>query len=91
MISGASITSMVFKIVDFIQGEAVMNDELEQLKNDIELAKAEAAEKMGMLHDLVEGGLPGDFNQLPHLSYECYEACKHWADLTAELKDIELN
>ncbi|MDC0612488.1 CCE_0567 family metalloprotein [Vibrio sp.] len=63
--------------------------ELEQLRNDITLAKHLASEKVEELQRLIEGELPNGYDKLPRISYECYQACKHFTDLTDELQSIE--
>lgn len=52
-------------------------------------AKRIAGEKAMELHDLVEDGLPGAFENLPKVAQETYEACKAWADANAALKAAE--
>lgn len=52
-------------------------------------AKRIAAEKAMELHDLVEDGLPGKFEDLPQIAQATYDACKVWAEANAALKSAE--
>lgn len=64
--------------------------EIEQLKTDLKHAESVASEKVNELQALVQAGLPENYERLPQLSFECYQACKYRADLTKELKEAEL-
>ncbi len=61
-----------------------------QLQKEVKRAKRIASEKAGQLHDLIEDELPKAYQQLPQLSQECYDACKHWAELSEKLNKAEL-
>lgn len=64
-------------------------EELKALQKQVKKAKRIATERAGELHDLVEDGLPGAYEQLPGVSQACYEACVAWAEATAALAAAE--
>lgn len=53
-------------------------EELKSLEKAVKKAKRIASEKAGILHDLVEDGLPAAYPDLPEASREAYDACEAW-------------
>ena len=61
------------------------NDELKRLEKEVRKRKRIAGEMAMALHDLVEERLPAAYDELPRLASNTYEACRAWAEATAEL------
>lgn len=60
-------------------------EEMKALEKAVKKAKRIASEKAGILHDLVEDGLPAAFPDLPEASQAAYDACEAWKKATDEL------
>lgn len=68
-----------------------MTDEtlLQQLDKDVRKAKRIASEWAMQLHDLVEDGLPGEYEKLLPLAESTYAACKDWDDARKKLAEAQ--
>ena len=64
-------------------------DELKTLQKQVRKLKRIAGESAMALHDLVEDGLPGAYEQLPELAETTYRACRDWAEANARLESAE--
>lgn len=64
-------------------------EELKQLDKDVRKARRIAGEWAMQLHDLVEDGLPGEYQQLPALAQSTWDACKAWDDARKKLEAAE--
>lgn len=60
-------------------------DELKDLDKDVKRLKRVASEWASQLHDLVEDRLPAAYQELPGISQSTYDACKAWAEASAQL------
>jgi hypothetical protein len=64
-------------------------EELKAMQKAARKAKRIATERAGELHDLVEDGLPGAYENLPAMAQQTYDACKAWAEAEAAFKAAE--
>lgn len=62
-----------------------MSEDLKDLEKEVKKAKRLAAEKAGVLHDLIEDRLPDAYGELMGIAQETYDACKAWDDANQKL------
>lgn len=67
----------------------MQDDDFKNLQKEVRKAKRIAAEKAGILHDLVEDRLPMAYEEIPLVASECYKACKEWAAKNAVLQALQ--
>jgi hypothetical protein len=60
-------------------------DELKALDKDVRRLKRISQEWAAKLHDLVEEGLPGAYEELPALAQSTFDACRAWAEAERRL------
>lgn len=64
-------------------------EELKRLDKEVRKAKRIAGEWAMQLHDLVEDGLPGEYEKLPEIAQSTYEACEAWDKARKQLEAAE--
>ena len=60
-------------------------DELKDLKKEVNQKKRIASEWASQIHDLVEDRLLTGYGELPDLARQTVEACEAWAEAKAKL------
>lgn len=60
-------------------------EELKDLDKEVKKLKRVASEWASQLHDLVEDRLPAGYHEIPGIAQSTYDACKAWADASAQL------
>lgn len=61
-------------------------EDIQALDKEVKKLKRIASEWAAQLHDLVEDRLPAAYHEIPSISQSTYDACKAWADASAQLK-----
>ncbi len=63
--------------------------DIKALEKAVKKAKRIVSERASELHDLVEDGLPGSYQDLPGMAQATYEACEAWKKACDELAAAE--
>jgi len=60
-------------------------EQIKELEKKVSKARFKLGQKAGVLHDLIEDRLPGDYREIPGTADATFLACEEWDKLNKEL------